>query len=78
MEVNGKFHAPTTLTPGKNPQYSMKSRLGGPQSWFGRFCRKENPLPLSKFEHHTIQPTDRHYKNYAIPSLFLNKSKLRK
>jgi hypothetical protein len=78
MEVNGKFHTPTTLTPRKNPQYSMKSRLGGPQSWSGRFWGKENPLSLSKFEHHTIQPTDSHYNNYAIPTLFLSKNKLRK
>jgi len=56
MEVNGELHTPSTLTPRKNHQYSIKSRMGGSQSWSRRF------LPPSKFEHHTIQPTDSHYR----------------
>jgi hypothetical protein len=36
MGVSGQHHAPATLYPrGKNPQYPLGRRLGGPQSWSG-------------------------------------------
>ena len=50
---------PQLLYPqGKEPQYPLNKRLGGPQSWSGHFWRKEkkNPLHLHRFKPWTIQP----------------------
>jgi hypothetical protein len=36
MEVNGQLYAPVASSPGKNPWYPLDTRLGGPQSRYGR------------------------------------------
>jgi len=35
MEASGQLHALASLPPGKEPQYQLDRRLGGPQSWSG-------------------------------------------
>jgi hypothetical protein len=44
MEVSGQIHASAALPPGKDPQYPLDRRLGGPQSRSGR-CGVENRIP---------------------------------
>jgi len=39
----------THLTPGKEPQYQISSRLGGPQSCCGHFGEEINPYPIPAF-----------------------------
>jgi hypothetical protein len=39
MDVNGQFHAPAALPPGKSSLYPLDRRLGGPQSRSGRGVR---------------------------------------
>jgi hypothetical protein len=46
MEVSGQIHAPTALLPGREPQYPLDRRLGGPQSWSGRDNEDRLSLPL--------------------------------
>jgi len=43
--------------------------LGGPQSQYAWFCRRESLLPLPGFETLTVQPVVNHYTNYAIPTV---------
>jgi hypothetical protein len=43
MEMSGKFNAPVTLTPEKEPRCLFRRKLGGPQSPSGR-CGEENNL----------------------------------
>jgi hypothetical protein len=53
MEVSGQLHAPTALTTGKSPRYSLDMRLDGPQNRSGRGeeekksllspCQESNP-----------------------------------
>jgi hypothetical protein len=44
--VSGQRHAPTALYPrGKDPLYTLYSRLGGPQSRSGHRGYRKNPLP---------------------------------
>jgi hypothetical protein len=54
MDVSGQIHAPAALPPGKEPQYSLDRRLGGPQTRSGRggeedpiLYRKSKPDPSS-------------------------------
>jgi hypothetical protein len=35
--VSGQLHATAALPPGKGPRYPFYRRLGGPQSWSGRY-----------------------------------------
>jgi hypothetical protein len=42
MEVSGQLHAPAALPPGKDPQYALDRRLGGPQSRSGRGGEEKN------------------------------------
>jgi hypothetical protein len=37
---------PTHLTPGKEPQYQISSRLGGPQRFCGHFGEEINLCPV--------------------------------
>jgi hypothetical protein len=37
LEVSGQLHAPAALPRGRNPQYPLDLRLGGPQSRSGRY-----------------------------------------
>jgi len=49
--VSSQCHAPVALYPwGKDPQYPLDRRLGGPQSWSGHRGWRKNPLPLLKFK----------------------------
>ena len=41
--------APGNFTPGKEMGYVLAKRLGGPHSWFGRFGKQKNILPLPGF-----------------------------
>jgi hypothetical protein len=41
MEVSGQFHAPTTLSLGKNPGIHLIEGLGGRQSRSGRNDKKK-------------------------------------
>jgi hypothetical protein len=50
MEVSGKLHAPATLPPGKEPVYTLDSRLGGLQSRSGRGGDGKNSQPLLGLE----------------------------
>jgi len=53
MEENSQFHTPDALPPGKGPRYRLYTRIGGPQSRYGRggelkniphcLCRELNP-----------------------------------
>jgi hypothetical protein len=43
-------------TPGKEHQYPLNMRFGGPQSRCGRFGEEENLLPLPGFESRIVQP----------------------
>jgi hypothetical protein len=36
LELNGQFHAPAVLPPGKRPRYLLDRRLGGPQNRSGK------------------------------------------
>jgi hypothetical protein len=47
MEGNGQLHAPADSLRGKNPQYPLDRRLGGPQSRSGRGGEEKNSLPRS-------------------------------
>jgi hypothetical protein len=68
--VSGQFHAPAALPPGKSPRYPFYRRLGGPQSWYGRYGEVkiftlsglELPLPL------VVQPVASRYTDWAIPA----------
>jgi hypothetical protein len=35
--MSGQLHAPAAIPPGKSPWYPFYRRLGGPQSWSGRY-----------------------------------------
>jgi len=47
---------PTHLTPGKEHQYQISSRLGGPQSCCGHFGEEINLCPIPAFKPWTVQP----------------------
>jgi hypothetical protein len=51
MEVSDKCHAPAALPSGKEPQYPLNRRLGGPQSQ-----SKRKILSLSLLELHPSHP----------------------
>jgi hypothetical protein len=46
---------PGNITPSKELPYSLHRMLGGPQSQFGPFWRREHVLPLLGFEPRTAQ-----------------------
>jgi hypothetical protein len=46
MEENGQVDAPASLLPGKQPQYSLYRRLGGPQILSGRYGEEKNLFPI--------------------------------
>jgi len=41
MEMNGQLYIPGVLPPGNEPHYPVTKRLGGPQTWSGRFGEAE-------------------------------------
>jgi hypothetical protein len=53
--VSGQLHAPATLPLGKSPWYPPDWRLGGPQSWSGRYEEEKNLAPAKNWTP-TIQP----------------------
>jgi len=59
---------PSHLTPGKDPQYPLYRRLGGPQGWPGRVWKISLP---PGFKLQTIQPVAIHYTNYTILSALI-------
>jgi hypothetical protein len=46
MEVNGQFHTPDALLPGKSPRYPLDGRLGWPQNRSGHCGTDKNLLHL--------------------------------
>jgi hypothetical protein len=46
MEVSGQLHAPAALPSGKQSPVPTAQKLGGPQSWYGRYEEEKNLLPL--------------------------------
>jgi hypothetical protein len=62
--VCGQRHAPAFLYPRRKDRYSLDTRLGGPQSWFGHrleqkssaFARDRTPAVQSVAKHY--RPTD--------------------
>jgi hypothetical protein len=42
MEVNGQFHAPAALPPGKEPLVPIGEEAGGPKSRSGRCGEEKN------------------------------------
>jgi len=55
MEVSGKIHAPTSLSPGKRPSAHLIGGRMDPRFGKENFLRAENPLPLPRFEPRTDQ-----------------------
>jgi hypothetical protein len=53
MEVSGQYHAPTALTLGKWPRYTLDS-LGRLQSRSGRREEKKNHLPLPGIDRRSL------------------------
>jgi hypothetical protein len=53
MEVSGKFHAPTALSPGKNAGILGVGGWMGPTADPNGLCGKEYLLPLPAFEART-------------------------
>jgi hypothetical protein len=49
MEMGGQLHAPTALSPGKEPPVKLDTRLGGPQSRSGRCGEKRILATNPKF-----------------------------
>jgi len=43
------------LNPGKEPRYPLNRKLGGPQSWSGRFEEETNPFRLEGIEIRTVE-----------------------
>lgn len=56
------------FTPRKQRRYPLYRRLCGPQGLSERFWRRENLIPLPRFEPQTIQPVTSHYTDYVIPA----------
>jgi hypothetical protein len=58
MEVGGQLHVPATLCSGKEHQYLLKRKLGGPQNQYGSFKKQKNLSPLpgikSQIVHYTL------------------------
>jgi hypothetical protein len=52
---------PRPIDPTKSPRYPLNMRLGGPQSWSGRFREQKNLSPLMETEPRTAQPVANHY-----------------
>jgi hypothetical protein len=50
MEVSGQLHAPAALPPGKEPQFPLDRRLGGPKSRSGRGGEEKNSQPQPGIE----------------------------
>jgi hypothetical protein len=61
MEVSVQLRAPADLPPGKElTQYHLDRRLGGPQSWSGRYG-EENTLATALNLTPAVQPVARRY-----------------
>jgi hypothetical protein len=45
MEMSGQLHVLAALPPGKDPQYPLDRRLGGPQSRSGCSSEEKNSQP---------------------------------
>jgi hypothetical protein len=57
MEVSGQLHVPAVLPMGKNLLYPLYTRLGGPQSLYGRYGEEKNlVLRESNLDHPDRSP----------------------
>jgi hypothetical protein len=70
MEVSGQLHAPAALPPGKEPQYTLDTRLSGPQSLSGHGGEEKNSQPLPGLELARSPPL----YHWAIPTPVLSLS----
>ena len=64
MGVEGQYHAPAALPPGKT-QYPLYRRLGGPQDRPGRVRKISSPLG---FDPRNVHPVASRYTDWAIPA----------
>jgi hypothetical protein len=64
IKVSGQ--RPGRFTPGKEPQYPLYRRLGGPQVGSGRFKEQKNPFLLPGFEPRAIQPVAESVLHYPL------------
>jgi hypothetical protein len=61
MEVSGRLHAWSLHLKGKNSQYPLDRRMGGPQSRYGHGGEEKNSQLLPGLELPIIQPAyERH------------------
>jgi hypothetical protein len=68
MGVSGQRHAPAALLPwGKDPQYPLYRKLGGPQSWSGHRL-EEKSFASAGDRTPVVQPVVRHYTAWANPA----------
>jgi len=56
MEVSGQLHVPAALSPGKGSPVAVGTRLGGPQSHFGRSGKEKNSHLLLEIEPRSSNP----------------------
>jgi hypothetical protein len=63
MEASGQLHVPAALPPGKELQYPLDRRLGGPQSRSGHGGEERNFQPLLGREPSINQPIAQRYTN---------------
>jgi hypothetical protein len=68
MEVSGQIHAPAALLPGKEPQYPLGRRLGGPQSRSGRRGKNSTPYRDKNYDPSIVQRVAGRYSDRAIPA----------
>jgi hypothetical protein len=64
LEVSGRLHASALYCQGKNLPYIVDRRIGGPQSWYGRYGEKKVPNITG-----TRTPTPRPSSRQPVPIL---------
>jgi hypothetical protein len=72
MKVSGHRHTPAALPQRNSPRYPLDMRLGGLQSWSGRYGGKRNLFSLPEIEpwSSSLQPSS--YTDWAVSEAFLN------
>jgi hypothetical protein len=79
--VSGQRHAPAALNPqGKNPEYPLYRRLGGPQSRSRLTGYRQNPLPLPGIQPRSpgrpVRSQTLYWLSYPAPSLLSTASNI--
>jgi hypothetical protein len=65
---------PSRFTSGKGPQYPLKRRLDGPQSWSGQFWSAEYLLRPPEFKIRIVQPVVTYHIDYATQAFHLQQA----